>query len=120
MVNWVQRPRVFLWAGFALMLAGALDPLEGSVVILAGSVVAAIAAWAGRARRRLLQIGAMLSIGVGVALLFGMSALGGVGGRSGHSIWWLLLLVPYPIGWVLGLVGAVQNLRGLPRRTVQA
>ena len=43
--------------------------------------------------------------------MFGMSALGGVGGTSGRSIWWILLCLPYPIGWVLGLVGAARKLR---------
>jgi hypothetical protein len=93
------------------MLAGALDPLEGSVVILAGSAVAALGALLGRGHRRALQAWAFVLIAVGVGSMFGMSALGGVGGTSGHSIWWLLILLPYPIGWLLGLVAVTGMLR---------
>jgi hypothetical protein len=50
-------------------------------------------------------------IAFGVAALFGLSALGGAGGNSGRSIWWLALCVSYPIGWLLGLFGAASNLR---------
>jgi hypothetical protein len=99
-------------AGLVLMVIGAVDPLEGSVVILGGSVLAAIGAFRSRTRYRL-PVAAMVLIAVGVAALFGMSALGGVGGNSGRSIWWLLLCLPYAIGWILGLVGATRKLREL-------
>jgi hypothetical protein len=59
-------------------------------------------------------------IAVGVAALFGLSAIGGFGGPSGRSMWWGLLLLPYPIGWVIGLLGAVQCLRAKPAGPVQA
>jgi len=56
-------------------------------------------------------------IAVGVGALFGLSALGGVGGRSGHSMWWLLTVLPYPVGWVMGLVGVLALVgRGWPRK----
>ena len=50
---------------------------------------------------------------VGVAALWGLSALGGVGdiedgGR--RSYWWVLVLAPYPVGWVMGVVGAILKL----------
>lgn len=97
-------------AGLVLMVGGVLDPLEGSVVILAGSVLAAVGAFGSRTRYRL-PLAALGLIALGVAAMFGMSALGGVGGTSGRSIWWILLCLPYPIGWVLGLVGAARKLR---------
>jgi hypothetical protein len=40
-----------------------------------------------------------------------MSSFGGLGGRTGHSMWWALLLVPYPVGWLLGLFGGVRMVR---------
>ena len=97
-------------AGLVLMVIGVVDPMEGSVVILAGSVLAAAGAFRSRARYRL-PVAAMILIGSGVGALFGMSALGGVGGDTGRSIWWLLLCLPYPIGWILGLIGAARTLR---------
>ena len=104
------QSRWFVIVGLVLMVAGALDPMEGSVVILGGSALAALGAFHTRTRYRL-PVTAVVLIAIGVTALFGMSALGGVGGSSGRSIWWLLLCLPYPIGWVLGLVGATRKLR---------
>ena len=111
MKTFLTRPRTLLIAGLVLMLVGALDPLEGSVIILAGSAVAALGAFLGHGHRRVLQAWAFGLIATGVGLLFGMSALGGVGGNSGYSIWWLLLVLPYPIGWLMGLFAVTGMLR---------
>lgn len=105
-----RRSRWLVIVGLVLMLAGVLDPLEGSIVILAGSILVAVGAFFSGTRSRL-PIVATASIAVGVGALFGMSALGGVGGNSGRSIWWLLLCLPYAIGWILGLIGAARTLR---------
>jgi len=78
--------------------------------ILGGSILVAVGAFLSRTRYAL-PITALVLIVVGVGALFGMSALGGVGGNTGRSMWWLLLCVPYPIGWILGLLGAASILR---------
>jgi len=106
-----SRSRTLVIVGLVLMLAGALDPLEGSVVILAGSALAAAGAFFGKSRRYRRQVTAVVLIATGVAALFGLSALGGVGGDTGRSTWWLAICVSYPVGWMLGLVGAVALLR---------
>ena len=103
------RPLVI--AGLVGMLAGALDPLEGSVVILAGAVLAWWGARLGRSRQQTRLTWALVLIAVGVAAMFALSAYGGIGGTTGLSNWWGVLLVPYPIGWVMGLVGAFRILR---------
>jgi hypothetical protein len=103
--------RVLVVLGLILMVAGVLDPLEGSVVILLGSALVAAGAFISRTHRYGVQLLALALIAAGVAGLFGLSALGGVGGGTGRSYWWLLLCVPYPVGWVLGLIGAVRKLR---------
>ena len=107
------RPLVI--AGLTAMVLGAVDPLEGSIVIAVGSVLVALGT-----PRRESRVGdrvwlAGLLIVVGVAALWIMSAFGGVGGRTGRSMWWLLVVAPYPAGWILGLVGAVQRWRELKR-----
>jgi hypothetical protein len=107
----VRWQRILVITGLVLMVIGAIDPLEGSVVILMGSLVAATAAFLGKIKRWKLLAAAFALIAAGVAVLFGMSALGGIGGRTGRSLWWALLILPYPAGWIMGLVGAVLGLK---------
>lgn len=101
--------------GGAALLAGAIDPLEGSVVCVLGSGLLAVAAYRlaepgfGTAllRRRLTVFGLMV---LGVAALWILSAAGGIGGSSGRSGWWALAFLPYPAAWALGVWD-----RSLPR-----
>lgn len=53
---------------------------------------------------------AFILITVGVAVLFGFSAVGGIGGQTGRSMWWGLLMLPYPVGWLMALAGGVVGL----------
>jgi hypothetical protein len=93
--------------GLLAMLLGSLDPLEGSLLILPGSGLVALGALLGKSpQRRFLGV-AFVLLAVGVGALFGLSAVGGVGGQSGHSMWWLLTTAPYPVGWIMGLVGVL-------------
>jgi hypothetical protein len=93
--------------GSIALLAGALDPLEGSVAILIGSGLVALGTFLGHGERRLIRYRALvfLLIAIGVAALWGLSAVGGIGGKSGHSMWWGLLLLPYLIGYPMAIVG---------------
>lgn len=72
------------------MLVGALDPLEGAVVILAGSGLVALGTFFGRAERESFPYWILnfILIPVGVGAMFVLSAFGGIGGNSGHSMWW--------------------------------
>ncbi|HZT33918.1 MAG TPA: hypothetical protein VFA33_28770 [Bryobacteraceae bacterium] len=92
------------------MLIGAIDPLEGSVIILPASAIAAFGAHLGRHRGRRLLFWGFGLIAAGVATLFVLSSLGGTGGRTGRSNWWLLTLLPYPAGWILGVAGVILSL----------
>ena len=105
-----NHARWLVVVGFVLMVIGVVDPLEGSVVVLGGSVLVAVGTTRSVTQSRLPFIAAVL-IAVGVSVMLGMSALGGVGGSTGRSAWWLLLCLPYPIGWILGLIGAASKLR---------
>jgi MYXO-CTERM domain-containing protein len=93
------------------MVAGALDPLEGSIVIVAGAALAALGALVARSRRRALLSWAFVLVGIGVGTMWVLSAYGGLGGDTGRSLWWALVLLPYPVGWGMGLVGAIKSLR---------
>lgn len=107
----ISRARHLVIAGLVLMVAGVLDPMEGSVAVLAGSALAAGGAHFGRLPRREALVTAFGLIAVGVASLFGFSAVGGIGGNSGRSIWWVLTMLPYPIGWAVGLIACISSLR---------
>lgn len=102
--------RVLIVAGLAAMLVGAIDPLEGSFIVLGGVGVAALGATIDRSRYRRLLGASFALVALGVVLMVVLSWLGGVGGNSGRSIWWALLVIPYPIGWLAGLVGAIAAL----------
>jgi len=103
--------RILVVGGLVLMVMGAIDPLEGSLVILPGCALVALGAFLGKSYRRKLLLWAFGLVAIGVGVLFGVSALGGIGGDTGRSMWLALLFLPYPVGWILGLVGAIQTLR---------
>ena len=48
---------------------------------------------------------AFILIAIGVAALWGVSMAGGIGGESGRSIWWGVLILPYLVGWSIGIWG---------------
>jgi hypothetical protein len=102
--------RIVAITGLVLLILGAIDPLEGSVVILAGAAMEAVGAFLGRSRFRVLLLWAFGLIAVGVAFLFILSSFGGLGGDTGLSMWWAPVLLPYPVGWILGVVGAIRRL----------
>jgi len=102
--------RILAIVGLVLMLLGVLDPLEGSLVIVLGSGMVLLGAFLGKSRRRTLLLCGFILLAVGVGVLWGMSALGGLGGDTGRSMWWGLTLLPYPVGWVICLVGAILRL----------
>jgi len=104
--------RILLIVGSIAMLVGVLDPLEGSVVILAGSGLVALGTFLGQIGRQLLLywILIFILIAVGVGAMFVLSAFGGIGGTSGHSMWWGVLILPYPVGWIMGIVSLLFRL----------
>ena len=107
---------VLVVIGLLAMLVGAIDPLEGSFVILPGSALVAVGAYVGRSPYRTLLVWAFALIATGVGAMVVFTAMGGIGGNSGHSLWWGLFVVPYPLGWIIGLAGAVLRLIELFKR----
>ena len=101
--------RILVVVGLVAILVGAADPLEGSLVILPGTGLLAFGAWLGNSRNRRLLYWAFALVTVGVGEVWGLSAVGGLGGSTGRSMWWAILLLPYPVGWVMALVGAILD-----------
>jgi len=104
--------RILITLGGIAMLLGSVDPMEGSVLILPGSGLVALGLFVGRAERRLLRdwVWVFGLIAVGVGALFGLSTIVGIGGKSGHSMWWGVLILPYPVGWIMALVISISAL----------
>lgn len=104
--------RILVIVGGIAMLLGAIDPLEGSVLILTGSALVLIGAFLGQADRqwRLYWTVTFVLIAVGVGAMFALSAMGGIGGEGGHSIWWGVLILPYPVGWIMGIASLMLRL----------
>jgi len=104
--------RSLVIVGGIAMLLGAFDPLEGCGVILAGSVFVLLGTFLGQAGRQLRSywIATTVLIAVGVAAMFALTAFGGIGGKSGHSMWWGVLVLPYPIGWIMGIISLLIRL----------
>ena len=49
-------------------------------------------------------------IAVGFSAMFVLSAFGGIGGKSGNSMWRGIMLLSYPISLVIGIVSLVPEL----------
>ena len=94
-----KLPKILFITGVVSLLLGTLDPMEGSVLIWAGSVLLTLSAYlsASPFKRHLLY--ATVAISVGVAYLFIISSFGGFGGNT-RSMWWGLPILPYPLGWL--------------------
>ena len=104
--------RILKIGGGIAMVLGTLDPLEGSVLILPGSGLVALGLYLGGKDRKtvLYWTSVFILIALGVGAMFALSAAGGIGGKSGHSMWWGVLILPYPAGWLMALLGAVISL----------
>ena len=104
--------RILKVVGCVAMLLGTLDPLEGSVLILPGSGLLALGMYLSGSDHRtvLYWTLAFILIAVGVGAMFALSAVGGIGGKSGHSMWWGVLVLPYPAGWLMAVAGGVAGL----------
>jgi hypothetical protein len=90
------------------LVAGAIDPLEGSVVILVASTLVALGTHLEGSRYRRMAAWGVVLVVIGFATIWIMTAIGGVGGSTGRSLWWATLVTPFAIGWVLGVVAAVR------------
>ncbi len=112
--------RILVIVGLVAMVVGAIDPLEGSVIILPGTGLVALGALLGRSRYRKLLYWSFALVAVGVGAMFGLSSFGGIGGSRGLSYWWGVTILPYPVGWIMGIVGAIRRLRENRRPSLPA
>jgi len=99
--------RVLVGIGSLAMVVGAIDPMEGSAIILPGSLLLALGTVLGQCERRLIayRVAVFILVAIGVGAMWVMSSVGGIGGKSGLSMWWGVLILPYLVGWSMGIWG---------------
>lgn len=101
----VNSPTKFRWnrnlyiTGVIACIVGALDPMEGSIVICAGAALLAFSTYKLNDRHTKHFLLHFILIAIGVISLFAISDLGGLGGQN-LSWWWGLFILPYPLGWI--------------------
>lgn len=114
----ISWPRIMFITGVIILIAGAIDPLEGSVIIAGGSALLAFSAYHVHDRHKQLFLTGFLLIIFGVASLFYLSSLGGFGGNSTLSWWWGMLIIPYPVGWLLSIITLIVRVVKKPPKVV--
>jgi hypothetical protein len=97
--KWIRY--VFI-IGVIATIAGAIDPLEGSIVIAAGSILLAISAYIGNDRYFKIFLIAAIFIIISVSAIWYVSSLGGFDPK--RDWWWTVVILPYPIGWLINII----------------
>jgi hypothetical protein len=100
----IKWTRVIYIIGVVALIIGTIDPLEGSVVLAAGSALIALSTYLTRDRHWKIFVASLIMILTGVLFLFYFSSLGGFGGTSALSWWWGILVLPYPVGWLMVII----------------
>ena len=109
-MNRSRWSRTLLVAGVLAMLLGALDPLEGFVVILPGALAIAASAILAR-RNRAVAIASVVLIALGIGGMLLATWLGGIRGDTPNRNLMVLAIMPYPIGWLVGIIGGALMFR---------
>ena len=97
------------YLGLFSLFLGSLDPLEGSILILMGFIFISIFMKVTHNKFAKYFIFASSISGIGIFFMFYFSFLGGFFGNSTLNKWYLLLLLPYPLGWLLFIILLVTN-----------
>ncbi|MFZ9980887.1 MAG: hypothetical protein ACO3FI_02540 [Cyclobacteriaceae bacterium] len=106
--------RLLYYTGLVLLITGTIDPMEGSVLIAASSIIFSINAVLKNAPLKTGFLIAAISCTTGVIALFVISSFGGLGGKDGISPWWAALILPYPVAWLSLIVLLIRS--GLKQR----
>ena len=110
MKNVPHWTRIGYITGVVLFILGSFDPMEGSILIALGSTFIALVTRNSKDRHRRAFMVNAICILVGVSFLFYLSYKGGFGGTSDLSWWWGILIIPYPLGWLMNVVLLVRRI----------
>ena len=107
--------RILYIIGVVSFIVGAIDPLEGSVLIVAGSFLIALTTFMAKDRHWKLFMILFVLIAIGVFFLFYLSSFGGFG-EGALSWWWGLLVLSYPIGWLIAIILLIKRAFRKPKQ----
>ncbi|MBK9285264.1 MAG: hypothetical protein IPM51_13265 [Sphingobacteriaceae bacterium] len=108
-IKWLKYLGVFT------VIFGALDPMEGSILITIGAGLLFLHAKLMHASNFKIYFILFLSILFGVAALFIISSFGGLGPQN-LNMWWGLLILPYPLGWLTLIIYlALQGIKSIKK-----
>jgi hypothetical protein len=99
-INWIRIAFIF---GVVSLIIGVIDPLEGSVLVALGSILLSVSTYMQKDPQWKFYLTGSVMIITGVSFLFYFSTLGGFG-DSAISWWWGILILPYPLGWLLSVI----------------
>lgn len=91
------------------IILGSLDPLEGFILIWAGSILLAIEKQISNHEKKKIFLLSALLISVGAMAMIYFTMLGGIGGGTDRSAWLGLFVLPYPIGLLLLIILLVRD-----------
>jgi hypothetical protein len=97
--NWTRIAYVI---GVIALILGAIDPMEGSVIIALGGMLIALSTYLTHDRHRKIFLLSFIMIFVGVFCIWYVSSLGGFDPK--RAWWWDALIIPYPIGWLISII----------------
>lgn len=98
----VKWYRVVFIIGIAATIIGAIDPLEGSIIIAIGGICLAVAMYFMNDRYFKIFLICAIMILVGVSALWFISSLGGYEPKK--EWWWNVFISPYPLGWLFSII----------------
>lgn len=115
MKNQPQWIRIIYIIGVVALIIGALDPMEGSVLIALGALLTTITTFIAKDRHYRFFLVAGIMILFSVAMLWYVSALGGFDPKK--QWWWLIILIPYPVGWLMEIILLIVRAFSSPEKT---
>lgn len=112
-LNW---QRILYIIGIIALIIGAIDPLEGSILIVIGSALVALSTFLTHDKHRKIFLASLIMVVFGVGYMFYTSTLGGFGGPDNLSFWWALPILPYPLGWLITIVTLIVRAVKKPKK----
>lgn len=90
--------------GVTALIIGAISPLQGSILILFGSFLIMLSTYLTRDKHRKIFLSSFILILIGILAMFYISSFGGFEGIPSLLSWWVILMLPFPVGWLITVI----------------